>query len=251
MKIQNSMQPVGFDETFGFLCGPHVECFNSCCRDLNQFLTPYDVLRLARHLEMVTGDFLQTYTMHYPGPETGLPVVSLKPEGQSDKKCPFVTSEGCTVYENRPGSCRMYPLARMLSRSRQTGALTESYVLIYEPHCRGFDQSKGQSVRQWVADQGLNPYNEANDAMIEVISVKQQALPGPLKEELAQKLFKALYDLDAFRHAFAGTVEPDCRKLGLDTDSLLLDDDSALLCFAMKYAAEILQHASSLDSRTK
>ncbi len=99
METQNSVRPIGPDETFDFSCGPHVPCFNACCRDLNQSLTPYDVLHLARHLEMGTGDFLQAHTVCYQGPETGLPVVSLKPAGGSEKKCPFVTSGGCRVYE--------------------------------------------------------------------------------------------------------------------------------------------------------
>ena len=39
---------LGLDEAFRFACGPEVACFNDCCRDLFQALTPYDALRLKR-----------------------------------------------------------------------------------------------------------------------------------------------------------------------------------------------------------
>lgn len=243
MEEPNTIRPVDIDAAFDFMCGPHVTCFNACCRDLNQFLTPYDVLRLARHLEMSTGGFLRAYTISHDGPETGLPVVGLKPAGADEKKCPFVTDQGCRVYENRPGSCRMYPLARMLRRSRQTGQLAESYVLICEPHCRGFGQGHPVTVRQWICDQGLMPYNQGNDAMIGVIAVKQQHFPGPVKGELGEKLFMSLYDLDAFRHALCGPVGADCRRIGIPSEAIDGQDDDQVLAFALQYAGQILCHA--------
>lgn len=244
MEAPNTFRPIDIDEIFDFSCNPAVPCFNACCRDLNQFLTPYDVLRLSRHLQMTTGDFLQAHTVCHTGPETGLPVVGLKPAGGGEKKCPFVTDQGCRVYENRPGSCRMYPLARMLRRSRQTGHLAESYVLICEQHCRGFDGGHPVSVRQWMADQGLSPYNKGNDAMIEVISVKQQHMPGSLESGLRQKLYISLYDLDAFRDGLGGPVGEECRKLGMDCTGRKSWNDERLLDFALQYSGQIMRQAS-------
>lgn len=42
------------DEPFYFDCQSRVPCFNACCRDLNQFLTPYDIDRL-KTTERVAG----------------------------------------------------------------------------------------------------------------------------------------------------------------------------------------------------
>ncbi len=33
-------------ETFRFRCHPDIGCFNRCCRNLNLFLYPYDLIRL-------------------------------------------------------------------------------------------------------------------------------------------------------------------------------------------------------------
>ena len=37
-------------DTFRFRCHPGVGCFNRCCRNLNLFLYPYDVIRLRNRL---------------------------------------------------------------------------------------------------------------------------------------------------------------------------------------------------------
>ena len=116
------MIPLAPDAAFRFACNPEVPCFNACCRDLHQTLTPYDILRLKRRLGMTSDRFLAAYTTRHIGPESGLPIVCLKPRAADHLACPFVSPEGCTVYPDRPASCRLYPLARAVSRSRHTGA---------------------------------------------------------------------------------------------------------------------------------
>ncbi len=242
MEKDDPIRPLESREVFYFSCGPHVPCFNACCRDLNQFLTPYDVLRLARHLEMDSGEFLEGYTRSHHGPQTGLPVVTLCPVAADEKRCPFVTADGCRVYENRPASCRMYPLARMLRRCRQSGQIKESYALICEDHCRGFEQKVPMTAERWIADQGLARYNELNDAMMDIVSVKQQYLPGPVAGDLAKKLYLPLYDIDGFRRKFSERIEPDCRRIGLETGEPANMGDEELLWFAMRYAGQMLRH---------
>ncbi|MFW6082251.1 MAG: YkgJ family cysteine cluster protein [Desulfosalsimonas sp.] len=239
----NQVRPVGNRETFCFSCGPHVPCFNECCRDLNQFLTPYDVLRLARHLKMDSRDFLKAYTNRHTGPDTGLPVVTLR-ASQDGQRCPFVSPKGCSVYENRPSSCRMYPLARMLRRSREDGRLEESYVLICEAHCRGFEYPRDVTPEQWISDQGLERYNELNDEMIGIISIKQRHLPGPLGKDISEKLFSCLYDVDSFKRNLSGQAAEECRKIGLCPEDLQIGDDGELVRFAVKYASGLLRHES-------
>ncbi|MCF8111531.1 MAG: YkgJ family cysteine cluster protein [Desulfobacteraceae bacterium] len=242
MKYTDSVvRPIGKHEPFNFSCGPHVPCFNECCRDLNQFLMPYDVLRLARHMKTGTREFLNKWTLSHTGPETGLPVVTLRP-AEDGGKCPFVSCQGCRVYDNRPSSCRMYPLARMLKRSRQDARIDESYALICEEHCRGFEQSRAVTPLQWIAEQGLECYNELNDALIEVISAKQSRLPGPLDKETAERLFFALYDIDSFIRDLAGTTGEECENLGLCPDKADAGNDESLVRFAVKYAACLLRH---------
>ena len=94
---------------FQFNCAPGVSCFTNCCQDITIVLTPYDVLRLKNSLNISSGDFLEKHTIILPKKGHLIPLVILK-MNESDKKCPFVTQDGCTVYEDRPWPCRLYPL---------------------------------------------------------------------------------------------------------------------------------------------
>ena len=105
-------------ETFAFTCHPGVPCFNSCCADVNIVLTPLDVLRMARRLGMNTLEFLETHTSNPITKDLQIPMVMLKMKDADGKPCPFVGDEGCTVYEDRPWACRMYPLGMALPPAR-------------------------------------------------------------------------------------------------------------------------------------
>ncbi|SMC52410.1 hypothetical protein SAMN02746065_103225 [Desulfocicer vacuolatum DSM 3385] len=197
--MSDEMVPVSLEDDFSFVCSPDVSCFNQCCRDLNQFLTPYDVLRLKNALGISSHEFLKKYTLRHNGPESGLPVVTFKMDPANGYACPFVTPEGCSVYNDRPASCRMYPLARAVVRSRETGKTEEYFALIEEPHCHGFGGKSGQTVAQWLAGQDVVEHNAMNDKLVEVIGLKNRIMPGPLDGVDGDRFYMASYDLDTFR----------------------------------------------------
>jgi Fe-S-cluster containining protein len=224
--------PLTADTAFSFDCSPAVPCFNACCRDLNQALSPYDILRLKNRLGLSSGQFLKTHTVRHIGPETGLPVVSLRFDNRTNRQCPFVTPAGCRVYTDRPASCRLYPLARGTSRNRLSGRINEHFALIQEPHCRGFCQKTAQTARGWMRDQGLAPYNRFNDLFLEMISLKNRRIPGPLTSEPESLFYTALYDIDSFRDLIS--QQSFAERWGIDPADLstLEADDSQLLRFA-------------------
>jgi Fe-S-cluster containining protein len=207
--------PIETEETFRFACHGEVPCFNHCCRDLNQALTPYDVLCLKNYLNVASREFIRTYAVIFAGPSTGLPVASLRFSDDEKKRCPFVTPEGCSVYAARPSSCRIYPLARAVRRDRADGRISEHFAVVREPHCRGFEQQGDQTVRQWIADQGLQTYLAMNDALMELIALKNRLRPGPLSSEHAQWAQMAMYDVETLREtALAGRL-PGANRDGL------------------------------------
>jgi Fe-S-cluster containining protein len=234
------LTPISLHDTFCFACTPEVPCFNACCRDLNQALTPYDVLRLKSYLGLSSEQFLAQYTLQHTGPGSGLPVVTLKPDDNHDLCCPFVTEKGCRVYENRPSSCRMYPLVRAVSRSRVTGKITERFMLLKEPHCLGFCQGNPRTVHQWIEDQKITGYNEINDKLIHIISLKNRRRPGVLDLKSRNLFFTALYDLDNFRFR----IIRHGLRAGFRIDSALMDkareDDVALLEIGIQWVKHAL-----------
>jgi Fe-S-cluster containining protein len=238
--VEPDVTPITLPETFCFACHPEVPCFNECCRDLNQFLTPYDILRLKNHLGLSSGQFLEQYTSQHVGPESGLPIITLKPGDQKNLICPFVTPQGCRVYENRPSSCRIYPLMRGVARSRETGRMTEQFMVLKEPHCCGFEGGQTKTVQQWIEDQEIAIYNEINDKLMQIISLKNRRMPGVLDIKSRHLFFTALYDLDSFR----SQIINNGLVADLQIDSLLLDkalvDDVALLEVGMKWVERVL-----------
>ena len=197
--METTMLPLSKEDSFQFNCSATVPCFNACCRDLNQFLTPFDILRLKQHLSMTSGEFLQKYTSQHSGPQTGLPVVSLRPKNSTDLLCPFVSPDGCQVYENRPTSCRLYPIARAIAPCPQTGRISEHFALIKESHCQGFHQKSFQTVDRWLSDQGVKSYLAVNDRFLDIIRLKNHRHPAPLDLRAVHQFQLALYDLDRFR----------------------------------------------------
>ncbi|MEJ2657974.1 MAG: YkgJ family cysteine cluster protein [Desulfobacterales bacterium] len=232
------------NDTFKFSCSREVPCFNECCRDLNQFLTPYDILRLKNRLGLSSSLFLERYTSQQTGPETGLPVITLKTEFAKELKCPFVTPSGCSVYEDRPSSCRTYPLMRIASRSRETGKIAERFVLLKEAHCLGFERGRTWTIPEWIENQEISFYKEMNDMLLEIISFKNRRLPGSLDIKSRRCLHMALYDIDAFRsNIFEKNILDHLIEQG-NPDTVTLDrlgnDDVALLKLGHQWIKKIL-----------
>jgi hypothetical protein len=129
---------------------------------------------------------------------------------------------------------------RAVSRSRETGRVTEHYALLKEPHCLGHTQAEKTTVSRWIQSQGLLPYNEMNDKILDIISLKNQVLPGPLDLATSRFCAMALYDLDAFHQ----NVFEKFLLRGLVSDANTLEqartDDLALLALGMEAVKQVI-----------
>lgn len=96
-ETPEKLEPLAGDR-FCFDCRRDIECFTACCARLNLKLTPFDILRLSRRLEISTSEFLDKYTTAVEEPAK-FPRVALL-MNEDDERCPFVTEEGCSVYED-------------------------------------------------------------------------------------------------------------------------------------------------------
>lgn len=233
--LVENFQKLHPDDTFQFSCHPGIACFNHCCRDLNQYLTPYDILRLKNRLKLSSQQFLKRYTVCHTGPRSGLPVVSLKTLAEEDLNCPFVSSAGCRVYEDRPGACRTYPLGRIAIRKPGGQACQESYFLIKEAHCLGHNEPKQWTVQKWKKDQQVETYNEMNDLMMEILSLKNRSRERQLTEEETDLFCMACYDLDRFK-AFAFEKRLwQTSSVGEGLKEVIQEDDMALIRFTIDW----------------
>ena len=233
--MSDDMIPVGLDDPMGFECASQNPCFNECCRDLNQALTPYDILRMKIALGKDSNSFLREYTSLHNGPESGLPIVTFKPNPATGHACPFVKEDGCGVYEDRPASCRMYPLARAIARDRVTGDVKEFFALIEEDHCKGFGREGGRTIAQWLHGQKVDGHNQENDKLMALISLKNQIRPGSMAGAESDIFYTALYDMDTFRNQiFVEGLLGDL-DVGEKIMAAIKEDDLSLLNFGIAW----------------
>lgn len=193
----DSLPQLGDGERFVFACNEHVPCFNRCCAELTLPLTPYDVLRMCRHLEMGSEDFLKRHAQVRTFPDTGFPLPLLKMLDGPTEPCPFVTPAGCSIYEDRPGACRTYPLGRG-TKMGEGGSVVERFFIVQEDHCRGFDTGKSWTAHEWLENQGLEEYNAANDRLMRLMAMVK-ASGQPLSPRMATMCVLAFYQLDKFK----------------------------------------------------
>jgi uncharacterized protein len=231
--IQQKLKPLD-EGGFTFACHPGVPCFTECCRDLNLLLTPYDILRLKNRLGLTSGDFLDRYTDCRFGNSGSLPMMYLRMTPSERKTCPFVSEQGCQVYEDRPSACRIYPMARASRVHRLHGTLLENYFVLHEDHCRGFEERQSWTLEEWLQDQGLVSYYESNDLWMRIIThpvFKNADLPP----KQAQMFYLGCYDLDKFRSFVFGSRFLSLFAIPEDRLEDIRGDDAELLKLAFDW----------------
>ncbi len=217
-------------ETFRFRCGKDVPCFNECCAKLRLILTPYDILRLKHRLRMSSGRFLEQYTETVFEEQCRFPMVKLRMTSGESGACPFVSPDGCTVYEDRPVACRIYPLGRAYSIVEGRGA-QEKFFIVREPHCLGFREDRQWNLKDWMRHEGVDAYNAVNDPWAEIVT-SNRSLRGGNPTQKHQMFFMASYNLDAFRKFVFHSKFLDVFHVAPAVKETIRQDDRALLRFA-------------------
>jgi len=227
---------IGAEEKFCFGCHQDLECFTRCCQDINILLTPTDVLRLARRLEMTTDDFLQEHTLMPITKDLHLPVVMLKLGPEPDKRCTFVSDKGCGVYEDRPWSCRMYPLGSALPPARAGEDSEPVHFLFEEEFCLGHGEKREWTVAEWKADQNLSHQEELETGFREIVS-HPWFIGGTrqLDPKRMEMFYTCCYDLDTFRRFIFSSSFINRFELADELVEQIRTDDEALLRFAFRW----------------
>jgi Fe-S-cluster containining protein len=232
-KILAEYPRLGLDDRFTFGCHPGVSCFNCCCRDVNIFLTPYDVLRLRKRLGVSSGEFLDRYTLLPVQKDMKTPVVMLRMKDDEGKTCHFLTEEGCGVYSDRPWPCRMYPLGMAAAKDTPDGWRGERFwFLLKEDVCKGFEEATSWTVKEWLENQGIDQYDDWGDAYKELTLHKFFEDGGTLSPEKLNMFYTACYDLDKFRSFVFETTLLERFEVEEDLIHEMSYDDETLLRFA-------------------
>jgi len=190
------------NESFHFACRPDLACFNRCCRNLNLFLYPYDVLRLRRRLGVSAEQFLDDHTDLVLRPGHHFPDVLLRMTDNSEQTCPFVAAEGCTVYPDRPFTCRSFPLEKGLVFDAAGSRPKPAFFFNPPPFCLGPRQPHPITAQDWFAEADTGRYDRFTERWAVIQDRFSRRNPwgaeGP-QGQRAKMVFMAAYNLDAFR----------------------------------------------------
>jgi Fe-S-cluster containining protein len=235
-EILEDQPRLGPNDTFKFRCHPGVSCFNTCCADVNIFLSPYDVLRLTERLRITSTEFLEKYTLLPLQKDMNTPVVLLKMNEDEEKTCQFLTEEGCGVYTDRPWPCRMYPVGLATSRDTEDGWRGERfYFLLKEESCQGHQDARELTIQEWMDEQGVDAYDEWGEAFKELSLHKFFDDYGPLPPSKMEMFFNATYDLQKFREFVFGSTLLDRFDVDEDFIEQARTNQEALLRFGFLF----------------
>jgi hypothetical protein len=165
--------------------------------------------------------------------------------------CPFLDSNGCSVYEDRPTACRTYPLERAVDRSASKGRPEEYYFMTNHTYCLGHREIKEWTVKTWLKDQRLQHYNALNDLWAEIDTLfatnpwQGEGAGGPRQ----QMAFMVCYNIDGFRAFVEENNIFSQFKLASSLLRILPDDDEALLKFGFEWLKYVLTGQGRLIRR--
>lgn len=231
---------LGLDSQLKFRCHPKVSCFTACCGNINIILTPYDILRIRKPLNLPADEFLLRFTIPTYLEKTDMPGVKIHLDAEG--RCPFVTPEGCTIYPYRPTTCRYYPVGMSFFHEAAEGGTSEEfYFLVKEPHCKGHEEEQSMTIREWRADQGIDESDEMNKEWMELVMRRKSFGQQATLSEAAQKIFfMTSTDLDKFRDFVFTSSFLSIYDIDQPTLDLIKTDDIALMKFSFKYLASSL-----------
>lgn len=240
---------LGLNSKFQFRCHKDVNCFTKCCRGINIILTPYDIILLKNRLGLSSDEFLAVYTVPKIWEKTDLPVVTLKLLDDDLKSCPFVKDQGCIIYEDRPTTCRYYPIGAA-SLSHKEGADDEGfYFFVNEPHCLGFEEEKTWDIREWREDQGVDIHDEINEQWTDLI-VRKRSFPSNIKltDKSKELFFMVSYNIDKFKRFVFESEFLERFQVDEKTIEQIKTDEIALLRFGLKWLKDVLFRDKNLDA---
>lgn len=249
-------QELTLESRFQFRCHPRIACFNACCKSIDISVTPYDILRLKRRLQMSSKEFVARFTIPFEMDTHGLPGLKMITKRDSTE-CQFLGPEGCTIYEDRPTACRYYALGSMAMRKKDSSKVDDIYFVVKEPHCLGHQEAQTQTVTEYRKDQGVDTYDDMNREWRDIVLKKRSSGPtiGKPSERSLQLFDMCSYDMDSFREFMATDGFRDIFDIEDEERDRLNSDEDALFKFSLRFLKQILfgemTIATKADARDK
>ena len=185
---------IELDEAFGFRC----TLSGNCCRNMEIFINPYDVLRLAEALNTTTTEVIDGHLLFLENKEQGLrkPVLRAAREGI----CAFNVERKCTIHKDRPLSCRLFPIARR----------EEEFLVQEAEYCKGLLQDRSVTLSVYLEGEEAGTYLEHSGAYHRLLKEAAAAVElAKVDPWLLQLFYLVLFDYDQVFGEEYGLATPE------------------------------------------
>ena len=231
-----------------FSCHKGISCWNACCKHADITLTPYDILSLKKATGKDSSAVLKDHTVPFTMDSDGMPGIKLRTTDEG--ACLFMDEEaGCTIYENRPTSCRYYPLGNLSMKKANQAHENQHFVLIKESHCKGHEEDRTLNIQEYRAEQKVETYDQHNIEYFQLILKKKSMGPGVGKppEMSLQLFFMACFDQDRFRRFVLSDSFRKNYKLEQELYDNIEKDDIALMYFGFRLLRQVLYNEKTIE----
>jgi hypothetical protein len=150
-----------------------------------------------------------------------------------------VSLGGCTVYSDRPGACRFYPIGRAVisvgGSNTDIRNIKEDFFIVREAHCRGFEEYKEWKLDEWIKNESIEEYNRINDRWFEIVTSGKGMGDECHLEKKLQMYMMACYNLEEFKSFVFKSSFFDHFTVSDDEKAKIEQDEKELLLFGLKW----------------
>lgn len=133
-----------------------------CCTNMEIFLNPFDILQISIKTNMTTSEVIDKYILFLEDKETGLRRPILK--NARIGLCSFNENKLCTIHDNRPLSCRLFPLAR----------IDGQFYLQKAEFCKGLKEENYIELKDYLIEDNGKDYNNSTELYHEIVSSSKE-----------------------------------------------------------------------------
>lgn len=205
---------IGLDDKFRFSCR---QCGKCCIEREDILLTPLDLFKLSKKLNMTPNDFVEKYGEVYIGDSSRMVLVRLKPRG-SIRRCPLLKDRKCSVHDAKPRVCAMFPIGRAFRLNPEKNSADQISVKNIEyifngAHCGNAEE---HTVQEWLEAFGIpiedEFFVEWQKTLTEICEIVHLAEKKFSLEKTLDIIWSAIYALMYMRYDIDQEFIPQFEK---------------------------------------
>ena len=202
-------------DTFKFGCN---QCGNCCTGKMDIMLTPYDIFRIAKGLNITGEEVADKYLSFHIGAESKFPIAMIKFKKPHPffplQVCPFINimngkpEAKCSVHAFKPFNCAIYPLGRVSKIDVKTGVAEFEYI-VQGPDCQ-CDKTQEHTLEDWLKMFSLEESEKVSlewtNFLAEATRVTRKV--SDLRLEMAEMIYNVLVQLIYVKYDPKTSKEP-------------------------------------------